>query len=643
MAFTPLRIESSGDLQQETIDGVSPNFNTELFARLTQGKIEGSTLRKLAWNLSEEQDARLEDPQILSAEDANAEYGIENLLEFQGNTTRGEAKLKKFRILQNQDKERFIAKAAAADAPIEKIGNLFLSLGSMAASPETAIPWTKLVALRNISAFTKLGTFGRATVRGALDGLIGNVAAIPGSIANFQAIGEEYTFTDALIDTGAGAVGGGLLGVGGAGIRAKQAFTKRTSRIADSKLRNAFIGEFEKLETQGKVIKQQLTQEGRAALDTYLSAMTDIGEEADPNVIRAIGKLQTIFAADLDKNPHFLLNDILLRTDFDNLDSDVLEGIVESLGNTRLVPNDISFDLPRVKALFKAKRFGELPAEVASIFSKLKPGKAVSKFQPFLTVREFTESIGELANLKTYKDVLTEVVGGKFTPESILSEQQALTLFKELDEIQHFVKTKTTNKDLLLKIKELQIDIKKAKNGTDLSLKQYSKKLNGFKTLLDNNPNLRSLSLAEISQLDDVTRAQVTEFLAFIQKANPNEVQLKGFLRGDKKVFQELYESAKLNNELKDSLTEAQATKILTDSIQSNGKPRIEASGEEAATFTSDLKASVKFLNEKADVFKANLDEVEIQSIEDFVTKEDNKFRRLMKGAKEALDCFLGK
>ena len=211
MAFTPLRTRPVFQPLIETADALkaSRSLKTEAVVRDFYSKVSS-----LSFAQNKQEDIfnfvdKITNNNLLTPEEANLEFGIDGVLEFQSPVTKEEARTRQLGIVRRQDLDNFLSRESQTENLGEKIGNLFLGLGVAVADPVNLIPFTLAAKLAGITKLVKAGSIGQKVLKSqvatsAIDAGLGNLVVAPLMMENFKRQGLEYGFDDMAFDVGLG-------------------------------------------------------------------------------------------------------------------------------------------------------------------------------------------------------------------------------------------------------------------------------------------------------------------------------------------------------------------------------------------------------------------------------------------------------
>lgn len=153
--------------------------------------------------------------ETLSAEEANAQYGVPGRLSFSGPTTENMAQWRSGHARREAFREDVLATSDVG--PLERLGaGLAGSILDPASAPLWLIP--EVAAGRVIGAglkTTRLGPIARGTVRGAGEGVAGGLLIEGVNLWQHHELNDDYDFGEASLTVLAGGVLGGVIGAGG--------------------------------------------------------------------------------------------------------------------------------------------------------------------------------------------------------------------------------------------------------------------------------------------------------------------------------------------------------------------------------------------------------------------------------------------
>jgi hypothetical protein len=612
-------------------------YNTNSFVL---GGVESSFMRPLS------------EDKILTPEQANEEWGIDGVLQFQEPISIGDARRKSTAVHKDREREAYIARAAQNESLLGKVGNLGLALASMATDVTNYAPvGTGVFKGLRALGLAKAGSLTAKVLKspighGAVDAMGGTLLAQPAVYMNHQNLALDYGLEDALLDIGTAGVFGTGTGTLGSMVRTKAVRGKRTARLADfsERLANAK----KDVDAAQVAMGTQLTEEARVDLTNYLTAVNKDGGIPEPEMIRAILKAGSIAEDLTPNNSTTFLNNVIGKVDLDDLRSPDTRRLLETARTSSLIPENFFSDPKRVFDLTAKGRGVELPGLIRTLAEKL------GSLEGVITARDFGDLVKNSGLIdkarfegKGFFRELAGLLGEERVKASdTLTAKQVFALVEEL-EAKEVASKAFDDPANLQALKEFQSELKLARSNTDIGYDTYKSRFRKSKKFISENPEYRKLKITDLQKLNPSERKQVMDFLKFFDEANPTESQLAAALRGKDDAIRELYQQAQLNN-IKNSISEKDALDIISRKIaKGNFAQEVAISpaarlGNENIKIADDGFVHESFINEEIEALRKGLGEEDIAAIEADIKSFEESLDRKVKGIKRSIDCVFG-
>lgn len=633
MPFIPLAIKPQSDIQLENQESLDVGEDLERRLRIEDTFKKFTPFPRVIGELEQEVALKEKFREKIMPDEANSEFGIPGRLQFKEPVSRELAEKKQREVLRQADIEDFLSKASQTNNFFDKSGNLLLGFGVMATDPINYIPITsatKLFRLGKALKFTQ-PFFKNPIARSATDAALGNLIEQPIIAENFENLGLTYTVEDGLFDVAFGGLIGGTFGL----LRRNVAGTKVLKMRAAAKEAAA----------QRKAIETQINKETAARLMALVESDAAKGRDTSIGVAEALIKLGDSMEIERKAHSAFYLNDLVYRTEFDELNLPQRERLNSFAKEQALIPEDRYVDFDRAFNLKDAtpNRLSDLPGDLARIISRL------GSREGFISLRTFVDMLEDRGGInigakETKKFIsATTGVGKKIKPGTQLNAKQAFALYEA---IQERIRQKKLDVDVdsLPLLKQLQKDLREIKDNLDVSFETFRKRFLGLKRQIDQRPDLRRVDIFDLQKLNKQDKELVLSYLKFFQVGNPTEDQIRNLLRGKGDAIRELYEQSKLNVQTKDTITKERATEVLEQHLQSEVAPRKEQEVSDLLGISVkqelDKTLSDSYLTEQLTMMQRTLGDEDFSKIskemDEVSTKEVDNF---IDGAKKAINC----
>lgn len=493
----------------------------------------------------------------ITPEIANEKYGIEGKLDFKLPITERFANVKRQKILKQEIANEYLNRAAQTNNAGDNALNLLVGLGALSTDPLNFInprgPIGAIYAAVKKTRFAKPVSIAlrNPVLRGGIGGVTGNIAGLPISYIQSGDLGEEYGYGDAALDIAAGGVFGSALGAAKLGIKGPGLAALREQRAAQ----RAFLRGMDQ-KTLGNIL-------------SIADSASTVGGEIGVDLVQAMAKL----ADEVDGRPirnNFYQGDYVYRTNFDKLTPGNRAIVADTVFNKQLIPDSEFSSFGRVYNLFENQphRITEINPILGKIVKATGTREGAIDFNSLNNI--LSELHGGELNTANVKAILQENTGVvQVSKRNKIAATDAFELFSRIKETMRRkgIGAKATSDPLDL-LKDLQTTLRDKGNLLDTGFETFKKKFLSLKAAIDQRADLRGIDLFDFEKLPVEDKKLLTDYLRFFQIADVDDEILSNLLKGKGDAIKEIFESAKMNTLLKDTITPEQATTVATNSLR---------------------------------------------------------------------------
>lgn len=639
MGFIPLAIKPQSDIQLETTDNLKNSEEQERNLRIEQGFRTVGASNKfllksiLPYNTYNTLGSISEIGQEkLTADEANAEFGIPGRIQFKETVTRSKAEKTHNDAIRAGQVDEYLAKASQSNNIGDKAGNLLLGLGVQSLDAFNYLPFYRLTKMYK---FGKLGA-GAANVlkspiaKAGIDATIGNVLEQPIIAEANHALGIKYDLVDGLIDVGLGTTAAVGLSSIFTGLRANSILKTREYRA------------------ERFALQTQMNKETFGRLVSFTEAEAARGADPVIDVVKSIIKLGDTMETNRRIAPGGMyLNDLIYRGDFDKMSKDHLNVIHNQALNESLIPEARFNDFDRAFNLLDEgpHRLNELSSDLSNLVQK------IGSRTGFITIRDFADTLTEKGSFNIgdvgTKKFIQQITGyeGKIKPGTSINAKQAIALYQAIQDKIRTTKAKL-NPDSIPLLKRLQMELKQLNDNVDVSFETFRQRFNSAKRAIDIRPDLRKADVFDLydKSMSPEDAAIIKNYLKFYQMGNPTGEQANRLMRGSADAVRELYEQTKFNSQAKDGMTQEQAMTSIENHIKDKMSPKISQVQDDILGLDvktdSDFSLSDSYLKEQVRSYEKLIPEEDLKRISEQVDKETaEQVDTFIDGLKEAIQC----